>query len=449
MRLHSIVILLAAAPALASTYYVAPDGLDSNAGTLASPWQTIGKAANTLVAGDTVFIRNGTYREQVSPANSGSPGAWITYVAYPGERPAIDGTGVVLSRERSGLISIVGRSYIRIERLLVTNSGPNVENAGIDVEQSSDIVIADNLTYDTHSSGIGVWSSRNVTVTGNDIRLACHYDGFEACITIGDTENFEVMNNVIHDGSPDPIGGEGIFIKGASSHGSVHDNDIRELIVNPSIYIDSWEGHAFDIRVFRNVIHDNWMSGIALASEAGGLLEDVVITNNIVYHCGSHGIILGGWSHQIPAHPVHDIRIINNTISNCGAATAAGGILIDNPDAQDVIIRNNIVSGNYAFQIASNFSIPGLTIDHNLIDGYRGFEAEMLGTDVWQGDPLFRNAGAGDFRLHRGSPAIDRGSPLDAPPDDFARMPRPQGAAIDIGAFEYPAAPPRRRVAGH
>jgi hypothetical protein len=41
-----------------AAYYVAPSGNDSNPGTMDRPWQTIQKAADTLIAGDTVYIRD-------------------------------------------------------------------------------------------------------------------------------------------------------------------------------------------------------------------------------------------------------------------------------------------------------------------------------------------------------------------------------------------------------
>lgn len=44
-------------------YYVAKNGNDSNPGTESQPWRTIQKAAETLVAGDTVYIKAGTYNE--------------------------------------------------------------------------------------------------------------------------------------------------------------------------------------------------------------------------------------------------------------------------------------------------------------------------------------------------------------------------------------------------
>lgn len=51
---------------------------------------------------------------------------------------------------------------------------------------------------------------------------------------------------------------------------------------------------------------------------------------------------------------------------------------------------------------------------------------------------LFRDPAGGDFRLKPGSPAIDAGVavPVFA---DFAGSPRPGGAAVDIGAYEYQA----------
>ncbi len=57
----AVVFLLSANAASAATYYVATTGNDANSGTLASPWRTIQKAANTMSAGDTVLIRGGTY----------------------------------------------------------------------------------------------------------------------------------------------------------------------------------------------------------------------------------------------------------------------------------------------------------------------------------------------------------------------------------------------------
>ena len=47
----------------AATYYVSPYGSNTSTGTPSAPWKTITKAANALVAGDTVDILAGNYME--------------------------------------------------------------------------------------------------------------------------------------------------------------------------------------------------------------------------------------------------------------------------------------------------------------------------------------------------------------------------------------------------
>jgi len=59
----------------ANVYYVSTDNIkasDNNPGTKVLPWKTIQKAATTLIAGDTVFIENGIYRESIEVKNSGT-----------------------------------------------------------------------------------------------------------------------------------------------------------------------------------------------------------------------------------------------------------------------------------------------------------------------------------------------------------------------------------------
>ena len=69
--------------------YVAKNGNDTNAGTLEAPYLTISKAASVAVAGDIVFIKEGTYEETLTPANSGSAGSPIIFQSFPGDRVII------------------------------------------------------------------------------------------------------------------------------------------------------------------------------------------------------------------------------------------------------------------------------------------------------------------------------------------------------------------------
>jgi len=68
----------------AADYYVSPAGDDTDPGTLASPFKTIQRAADAMRAGDTCYIREGTYREAVTVAQS-VPSKTTNDIEYMGE----------------------------------------------------------------------------------------------------------------------------------------------------------------------------------------------------------------------------------------------------------------------------------------------------------------------------------------------------------------------------
>jgi hypothetical protein len=75
-----------------TTYYLAPTGKDTNAGTIGSPWFTLSKVWPLLEPGDTVYMRGGIYKyssTQYLEDKSGTVGNLIKIFAYPGETPII------------------------------------------------------------------------------------------------------------------------------------------------------------------------------------------------------------------------------------------------------------------------------------------------------------------------------------------------------------------------
>mgnify|MGYP001413832705 CR=1 FL=1 len=73
-------------------YNVSPAGSDSADG-VAVPFRTINRAAEVAIAGDTVVVHEGVYREWVKPRNGGSSNTRrITYQAAPGAHVAIVGS---------------------------------------------------------------------------------------------------------------------------------------------------------------------------------------------------------------------------------------------------------------------------------------------------------------------------------------------------------------------
>ncbi len=417
----------------AAVYFVSPEGDDSNPGTEGSPWRTVQHAAELLLPGQTVYIRAGTYAERVRPRHSGMTGQYITYAAYPGESPVIDGGSLTLRGDQAALFEIRRRGYIRVTGLRIINAASRPNTNGILVYESHHIAVENNSTVNTRSSGIGVWGSRNVVVSGNEIVSACR-GRWQESLTVAGTDTFEVKNNLVHD-----TGKEGIDAKDGSKHGKIHGNVVYN-VQEVGIYIDAWDKTTFDIKVYGNVVHDVKNDGIAVASEMGGKLSNVRIYNNVVYNSGAVGITITRNGAEDRPHPMRDISIVNNTVWNNGRGWG-GGISIDNPDALDVLVRNNIVSRNESFQLSRSPDVAkrNATIDHNLIHGYRGDleDGEIYGANPVKGNPRFVNALSGNFHLRESSPAIDRGGARGAPRSDFDGRARPRGAGYDIGAYEY------------
>ena len=80
---------------LMATYYVAPAGSDLAPGSLDQPLRTIQAAADRALAGDTVLIRGGVYRETVTVPRSGTAAAPIVFRPYQNETVTVSGADVV------------------------------------------------------------------------------------------------------------------------------------------------------------------------------------------------------------------------------------------------------------------------------------------------------------------------------------------------------------------
>ena len=180
----------------------------------------------------------------------------------------------------------------------------------------------------------------------------------------------------------------------------------------------------------------------------GGLLENVKMYNNVAYNNSAwHQASSVTAAASIQVQPLHHPEVMNNTVYNNGRV-GGEGVSPSEPAVEGIVIRNNICSQNLTLSNRRLNDRPGpgtITVDHNLIDGFRGYTdagaAETRGSDYVEGDPKFVNAPGADFHLQASSPAIDKGSSLNAPSNDFEGNIRPQGAGYDIGAYESEGGP--------
>ncbi|MCD4739693.1 right-handed parallel beta-helix repeat-containing protein, partial [archaeon] len=426
MKVCAFFFLFLLVPAFATDYFVATNGDDEGLGTEGDPWRTISKAADTMIAGDTVYIKEGTYNERIIPHNSGNPSEYITYMAYPGDTVTVDGNDIYMNW--AGLVHIVDMNYIRISGLRIMHSQSFC--VYINTGSSSGthhVIIEDNYIYNCSRSGIKTNGKRpnrqvkNVILENNEVRNTC-ISGSQECISLSYTDDFEVRNNLIYE-----CGDCGIDAKGESSNGKIYNNHVYDCYSANSavgVYVD----HGTNIEIFNNTIHDTKGCGIAASLEdydSPNVLENITVYNNLVYRTG------GGFCHWTENHDEpatrKNILVINNVFhenTNCGFRISTG-LTFDN-----FTIRNNIITDNTNQQLLIGEGVA--QIDHNVIQGY----TQVTGEDAIIADPLFVDADAGDFHLQENSPAIDNGSSIYAPNVDFDGVGRPQGTTYDIGAFE-------------
>jgi hypothetical protein len=81
----------AAAEASRPEFFVSPDGDDSFPGTRGKPWKTLAHASSRAVAGTTIHLMDGVYREALQIEHSGTPEKPVTFTAASGARPVISG----------------------------------------------------------------------------------------------------------------------------------------------------------------------------------------------------------------------------------------------------------------------------------------------------------------------------------------------------------------------
>ncbi len=80
-------------PAEGPSFFVdARQGSDDAIGTQAAPWKSLRHALRRLRAGNTLYLREGIYRENVYVALKGTEKAPMTIRAFPGEQAVIDGS---------------------------------------------------------------------------------------------------------------------------------------------------------------------------------------------------------------------------------------------------------------------------------------------------------------------------------------------------------------------
>src|ERR1051325_6087127 len=143
-----VVSLFNAELVVAATYYVATTGNDGNAGTQQLPWRTVTHAVAMVAAGDTIYVRGGTYTTegQITIRQSG-----VTLRNFLGETP------IISYPSGSSYNIYVYSGNLSVEIADVTIQGLEIigaADAGIKMDSARRLVIRGNYIHDNQSQGI-------------------------------------------------------------------------------------------------------------------------------------------------------------------------------------------------------------------------------------------------------------------------------------------------------
>lgn len=442
-------VLAVAPPALGADFHVDPvGGSDSGDGSAARPWRSLqsvverqvetrnweslpyeGKglvpvnAGAPVKGGDTIWLGSGDHGAlTILGAYNATP---VTVSAAPGATPrftsvlvrsaqhwilrgfsvspshgASPGTGTIVVVENHGWsgpasdVVIDGFEIFTVpdERVWATPADWDAHSASA-VTATGDRVTVRNCWIRNVNYGIAV-TGRGSRVEHNAIDGFCG-DGLRG---LGDDEVFEynLVKNA-RDVNADHRDG---FQSWSVGPGGVGTGVVRNVTLRGNVII----GHEPGVRFAGT------LQGIGCFD---GAYDGWVVENNVVLTDHWHGISFYGASH---------LRIVNNTVLDLNAVDPGPPWILvtahkDGTPSRDSLVRNNL---------ATDLSVSG---DGVVADGNLILPADLAG---W-----FVDAGRLDVRLAAGSPAIDRGIAAQAPAGDADGVARPQGAGVDVGAYEY------------
>ena len=421
----------------AADRYVSKTGLDTNPGTLASPWKTIGKAAAVAVKGDVINIRGngGNYSERVTVNNrDGTAAEPIIFQTYPGDPMVVlDLTGSVPTVGLSAVFTITNSDYVTLRNLEIRN----YKTAGTDAVQNQQspigiyivgngngVAVRNCKVHDIWQScatlfdggnafGIAVYGNNatainNLILDGNEI-YSLRTGSSESVALNGNVTNFTVTNNVVHDCNN--IGIDFIGFEGTNSNVSLDQarlgNCANNVVYNidskfnpayggnfspggddstrsaPGIYVDGGR----DITIERNRVYACNFA-LSLGSEAAGrVTSNVVARNNIFNHCHVGGIVLGG-SDPLANGGASNCAISNNTVYGNDTVGFGGGQIALQNNLTGVTIRRNLITSTASFaQLILKDNITGTfaagAIDWNYFKINSGSTFEF----IWNGIP--------------------------------------------------------------
>jgi parallel beta-helix repeat protein len=342
-----------------TTVYVDDDNMGFEDGSLANPFNTIQEGINAANNGDTVFVFDGTYFENVIVNKT------INLTGISQENTIIDGGGM-------GTVVYFLANGINLTGFTITNAP-----VGIRISSFSNQTISNNTITGIPGPfapstvrGIAVENSLNNNIIGNKFY---NNDGFAfetdvSCLYLkSSSHNYIAYNNISDNGGTSPWYGIYLYL---SEENNITNNRIS-FNQQDGIYLTLSSNNSFH----NNIISGNNRMGIQIQKSS----TIQMIKNNFTYN----GIFLSGDelshfnSHEIPknnlvnSNPIYYIKDLQNLNFN---GISAGQIILANCSFADI---ENLQLGetDVGIEIAytKNVNIRDIQFENN----YYGFFSYM------------------------------------------------------------------------
>lgn len=447
--------------------FIATNGANnSGLGTFNSPYASLFVALNSAQAGDTVFVRGGTYQNYTlgdgdiwkGQAHSifsinhvhGMPNQYITIKPYNNEQVIVKGDGLAM-------ILVKNSSYIRIEGFEVYGETENIpldtalayqfiykdanNNIQYRVPPLTPSNVVDTMTFPIlsnikrptffNTAGISVLASHHIDVVNNYV----HHAPGEG-IRSFTSDYLNIIGNEIHDCSRrSSTGVHGLSVYNLSNIDSL---DIQKILIARNLVYDNYN-EVYSWTHTKTIItpHNDEGKGITVqrCSPAYSWTSGKIrIENNIAHHNGFSGFHINTGK---------GIEIVNNTAYYNSRTTATEGNGnqhgISVQGGEDILIANNIavadtsILQNRVLNLSNN-SI-NITIKNNLLIGNLSANAAAIDVNTFICSPHFKDVLNDNYRLKYFSCAIDAADFGFAPSIDFFKNTRDNSP--DLGAIEF------------
>ena len=416
----ALLLFLAPLPLRAATFYVAPNGSDTNPGTEMQPFATIAQGQTAAAPGDTVYIRGGEYIYNSSTAavgvlfnKSGAANQRINYWAYPGEKPIFDFFGMNAQARLYGFrvtgswLHFRGLELRGVQQIIMTVNESwciRVEGGNNDIFERLDL---------HHNQGPGLFIQAG---SSNQVLNVDSHENYDPAMSGGNSDGFGCHST-----------GTGNIFSGCRAWWNSDDG--FDFINSPGACTveHSW--------AFRNGYQPGTTTaaGNGAGFKAGGFGLDPPFPSPVPRHVIRFNVAFANRSQGFYAnHHPGAIEWLNNTAFN----NPRNFDLLADVGAAAHYLRNNLAAGTgtalanaTAAEIDDAFNSWSLSVMVSNADFASVADTAVLSPR--QADGSLPNI---DFlHLAMGSDLIDKGSSVGFPH---------VGAAPDLGAFEYGAPTP-------